>query len=200
MSVNNTDGRIGTSSRGYLKTTKFNTGSIRLLFIIAVYFYFFIFANGQLVDRIKYYDVAGETTEEFGRNWNRIQQAQGFQGYCLWQPVMKHSHVQTRWGFKASNLNLKVYVTLTLPRVKYPYDMPRETRLAYSKQIQHIYAHEYTHRAFKVQFYNEFMRDYNKLAAMRTSQGLYAETNRLLWKHYNNTKAKDAHFDRNGHR
>ena len=96
MSVNNTDdGRIGTSSRGYLKTTKFNTGSIRLLFIIAVYFYFLIYASGQLVDRIKYYDVAGETTEEFGRNWNRIQQAQGFQGYCWWKPEMNHSHIQT---------------------------------------------------------------------------------------------------------
>jgi len=200
MSVNNTDGRIGTNSRGYLKTTKFNTGSIRLLFIIAVYFYFLICANAQLVDRIKYYDVTGETTAEFGKNWNATQLKLGFQGYCWWKPVMSHSHIETRWGYRPSNLNLKVYVTLTLPRVKYPYDMPHETRVYYSQRIKAIYDHEYRHRAFKVQFYNEFMRDYNRLPAMRSSQGLYNETNRLLWKHYNNTKAKDAHFDRNGHK
>lgn len=201
MSVNNSDGRIGPSSRGYLKTNgKFYIGSIRLLFMLAVYFYLFISASGQLVDKVKYYDVTGNTTEEFVRNWWTIQGKLGFQGYCEWQPIMNHTHIRTPHGFRASRLNLKVNVTLTLPRAKYPYDMPEVTRTWYNKRIQEIYNHEYTHRAFKVQFYNEFLQDYNRLPAYRTADGLYNATNALLWKHYNNTKAKDARFDKNGHK
>jgi len=201
MSVNKVDSSLGTSSRGYLKTTKFNTGSIRLLFIIAIYFYLFISASGQLVDRIKYYDVSGKTAEEFGRNWNAVQHAQGFQGYCWWKPVMNHSHVQTRWGCKASNLNLKVHVILTLPRVvKFPDDMSEDVKAEYIHRIKTIYAHEYKHRAFKIEFYNEFMRDYNRLPHFRTAGELYNQTNKLLWKHYENTKAKDAFFDMKAHR
>ena len=202
MSVNNNDYRIGPSSRGYLKTRgRFSIGSIRLLFILAIYFYFFISASAQLVDSIKYYDVTGNTTREFVRNWNSIQKAQGFQGYCLWKPEMKHFHVRTFQGqYKATRLNLKVYVQLTLPRPKYPYDMPQETRYWYSKKIQQIYDHEYKHRAYKVEFYNQFMRDYNNLPTYRSTRELYGATNNLLWKHYNNTKAKDARFDRNGHK
>ena len=200
MSVNISDNRIGPSSRGYLVTTKLNTGSIRLLFICAVYFYLFISAQGQLVDRVKYYDVRGNTTREFVANWHRIQNAQGFAGYCLWQPIMNHSHIHNSFGFRASNLNLKVYVTLTLPRVWFPEDMPSITRDHFVRQVREIYAHEYKHRQYKIEFYNEFMRDYNRLRSYRTRQELYNETSRLLWKHYNQTKAKDAFFDRNGHK
>jgi len=199
MSVNNTGDRIGTSSRGYLKTTRFYTGSIRLLFILAVYFYFFISAEGQLVDRIKYYDVTGKTTAEFTANWVATIRAQGFQGYCLWQPVMKHSFTKTRQGFKASSLDLKVYVTLTLPRVKFPDEMPTSTRHEYSQQIQHIYNHEYAHRKYKIQFYNEFLRLYNRLPAYRTQEGLYGATNALLWKLHRDTVARDAFFDMKAH-
>ena len=201
MSVNNTDdGRIGTNSRGYLKTTKFCTGSIRLLFIVAVYFYFFISANGQLIDSVKYYHIKGDTAREFTFNWFRIQKAQGFRGYCLWQPKMNHSYIKTPNGYKATKLDLKVYVELTLPRPHYPYDMPTMTRSDFSDKIQKIYDHEYTHRAFKIQFYNEFLREFKRLPPARTSDSLYRMTNNLLWKHYNHTKAKDAFFDKNGHK
>ena len=112
---------------------------------------------------------------------------------------MKHSHIQTPLGFKASNLNLKVNVLLVLPRPFYPADMPTMTRYDFSKRIQGTYDHEYTHRAFKIQFYNNFVRDFNRLPAMPTVDGVYLAANRLLWKHYNQTKANDAFFDRNGH-
>ena len=200
MSVNNIDDdSLGTSSRGYLKTTKFNTGSIRLLLFV-VYFYFLIFVNAQLVDKVKHYHIKGETTKEFTLNWFRIQNTQGFAGYCLWQPKMNHSYIQTRRGYKATKLDLKVYVTLTLPRPHYPKNMPTMTRFDFSERVQEIYLHEYTHRAYKLQFYNEFMREFNQLPAARTVGGLYDMTNKLLWKHYERTKAKDAYFDRNGHK
>jgi predicted secreted Zn-dependent protease len=64
---------------------------------------------------------------------------------------------QTPWGHKPTNLDLKVYVTLTLPRVKYPGDMPLETRRYFSRQIQAIYNHEYTHRKYKIEFYTQFV-------------------------------------------
>lgn len=198
MSVNNNDYRIGPSSRGYLKARgRFYTGSIRLLFIFVVYFNFLIYANGQLVDKVKYYDVTGGTAEEFTQNWHRIQRTLGFRGLCEWQPKMNHSHIQTRWGYKPSILNLKVYVTLTLPRFKYPYSMPSVTKDWYNRQLQMIYNHEYKHRAFKIEFYNQFIRDYNRLPAYRSVDALYGATNQLLWRHYNNTKAKDAQFDKN---
>jgi predicted secreted Zn-dependent protease len=200
MSVNNIDDSLGTSSRGYLKTTKFNTGSIRLLFISAVYFYLFISAQGQLVDKIKYYDIKGDTAREFTQNWLRIQNELGFAGYCLWQPKMSHSYTHNSFGFRASNLNLKVHVTLTLPRIYLPEDMPSQTRDFYIRQVREIYAHENVHRQFKIQFYNEFLKDYNRLRSYSTTHQLYDETNKLLWKHYNQTKAKDARFDANGHR
>ena len=43
------------------------------------------------------------------------------------------------------------------------------------------------------------MRDFNRLPAMQNTDALYAASNQLLWNLYNNTKAKDALFDRNGH-
>ena len=199
MSVNNTGDSLGTSSRGYLKTTKFNTGSIRLLFICAVYFYFFISASGQLVDRIKYYNVTGKDTAEFNANWSAKVTAQGFLGYCLWQPFMNHSYIQTRWGYKASKLNLKVHVTLTLPKPKYPYNMSTQKRYEYSKLIQKIYDHEYAHRKNKIIFYNQYVREFNRLPAYRTVREMNTATNQLLWKLYNETKVKDALFDRVSH-
>ena len=200
MGVNNVGNSLGTNSRGYLKTTKFNTGSIRLLFICAVYFYILISsANGQLVDRIKYYDVTGRNTADFNANWQGKVAAQGFLGYCLWQPFMSHSYIQTSWGYKPSKLNLKVHVTLTLPRVKFPEDMPTATRYDYSQLIQKIYNHEYQHRRLKIEFYNQFVKEFNRLPAYRTIGEMNQATNKLLWKLYNNTKAKDAWFDRNSH-
>ena len=197
MSVINTNDGIGLNSRGYLKIIKwFNTGPIRLLFIF-VFLNYYISAHAQLVDSVKFYDIKGKTTKEFVQNFFRIQNAQGFRGYCWWKPIMKHSHIQTPLGFKASNLNLKVNVTLVLPRPFYPKNMPTMTRYDFEKRIKFTYEHEYTHRAFKIQFYNNFVRDFNRLPAMPTVDGVYLAANRLLWKHYNQTKANDALFDKN---
>ena len=197
MSVINTNDRIGLNSRGYLKTIKwFNTGPIRLLFIF-VFLNYYISAHAQLVDSVKFYDIKGKTTKEFVQNYFRIQNAQGFRGYCWWKPIMKHSHIQTPLGFKASNLNLKVNVTLVLPRPFYPKNMPTMTRYDFEQRIKFTYEHEYTHRAFKIQFYNNFVRDFHRLPAMPTVDGVYIAANRLLWKHYNQTKANDAFFDKN---
>ena len=173
--------------------------SVKLLIIVGAYFGYLKCAHGQIVDRIKYYDVRGANTREFVRNWYAIQQKQGFAGYCLWQPFMKHDWQQTPWGIQATRLDLKVQVTLTLPRAHYPSDMPLETRRMFSRQIQEIYNHEYTHRKYKVDFYRQFHRDFSRLGAKRTRSELYEASNRLLWKLYNETKAKDALFDRNGH-
>jgi len=173
--------------------------SLRLLILVAAYFGCLKCAHAQLVDRIKYYDVTGATTREFVHNWHAIQRQQGFAGYCWWQPKMKHGFVRTPWGYRFTNLDLKVYVTLTLPRVKYPSDMPIETRHFFSRQIQDIYDHEYTHRKYKIEFYRQFVQEFNRLPAMQNTDALYVASNRLLWKLYNETKAKDALFDRNGH-
>jgi len=197
MSVINTNDGIGLNSRGYLKTIKwFNTGPIRLLFIF-VFLNFNISAHAQLVDSVKFYDIKGKTTKEFVQNYFRIQNAQGFRGYCWWQPIMKHSHIQTPLGFKASNLNLKVNVLLVLPRPFYPKNMPTMTRYDFEKRIKFTYEHEYTHRAFKIQFYNNFVRDFHRLPPMPTVDGVYLAANRLLWKHWNQTRANDALFDKN---
>ena len=202
MSVNNVGDSLGPSSRGYLKKAegRLYIGSVRLLSFIAVYFYFLISASGQLVDEVKYYDVRGGTTKEFAHNWLRIQSNLGFAGYCLWQPKMNHSHTYTSFGYRASNLNLKVYVTLTLPRVWFPEDMPSMTRDAYARQVREIWKHEYAHRHFKIQFYDDFMKDFNRLPSYRSTQELYSQTNKLLWKHYKQTKAKDAKWDISGHK
>ena len=197
MSVINTNDGIGLNSRGCLKTIKwFNTGPIRLLFIF-VFLNFNISAHAQLVDSVKFYDIKGKTTKEFAQNFFRIQNAQGYQGLCSWQPMMSHSYIQTRFGFKASNLNLKVNVLLVLPRPFYPDNMPTMTRYDFEKRIKLTYEHEYTHRAFKIQFYNNFVRDFHRLPPMPTVDGVYFAANQLLWKHYNQTKANDALFDKN---
>ena len=79
--------------------------SLRLLILVAAYFGCLKCAHGQLVDRTKYYDVQGADTREFVRNWHAIQRQQGFAGYCLWQPIMKHGFAQTSM-FRHRNLML----------------------------------------------------------------------------------------------
>ena len=50
--------------------------SVKLLIIVGAYFGYLKCAHGQIVDRIKYYDVRGANTREFVRNWYAIQQKQ----------------------------------------------------------------------------------------------------------------------------
>lgn len=174
--------------------------SLRQLILMAACFSYLECAHAQLVDRVKHYEVRGTDTHEFIRNWHAIQRQQGFVGYCWWQPKLKHGFTRTKQGYRATNLNLKVFVILTLPRVQYPDDMPLETRRYFSRQIQAIYDHEYTHRKYKMEFYKQFVHEFNQLPVMPNAGALFAATNQLLWKLYNNTKAKDALFDRNGHK